>query len=74
MNDTSPDVEGFYRALLMDLAPEERLIRGALMFDAAREMILASLPAGLDTRELRRQLYERVYGEPLPVDFAFKTE
>jgi hypothetical protein len=69
MNDTSPEVEAFYFSLLMKLTPEERFIRGALMFDAAREMILASLPKDLSPAELRRRLYERIYGEPLPTDF-----
>ena len=70
MNDTPPEVEAFYRSLLMQLTPEERFIRGALMFDAAREMVLASFPEGLSDAEIRRRLYERIYGEPLPADFA----
>jgi hypothetical protein len=32
-------------------------------------MILASLPKDLSPAELRRRLYERLYGEPLPSDF-----
>lgn len=69
MDDTSPEVREFYRALLMQLSNEERFIRGALMFDAARAMVLASLPKDLSPEELRRQLYQRIYGEPLPADF-----
>jgi hypothetical protein len=37
------------------------------MFDAARAMTLASLPAGLSTEELKRQLFQRLYGQPLPI-------
>lgn len=70
MNDTSAEVDAFYRSLLMKLTPEERFVRGALMFDAAREMVLASLPKDLSPAELRRRLYERIYGEPLPPDFS----
>jgi len=50
----------------MALPGEERFVMGALMFDAAREMILASFPAGLSSMELRRRLYERLYGPPGP--------
>ena len=36
------------------------------MFDAAREMVIASLPSNLSPEDFRRALYERIYGEPLP--------
>lgn len=68
MDDTAPEVREIYRTMLMRLSGEERFVRGALMFDAAREMILASLPKNLDAAERRRLLYERIYGEPLPAD------
>jgi hypothetical protein len=38
---------------------------GALMFDAARKIVLASLPKDLPEEELKRRLFERIYGEPL---------
>ena len=44
---------------------EERFIMGALMFDAARDIILASLPKDLPEAELRSRLFERIYGTPL---------
>lgn len=69
MNDTSPEMQARYESMLMKLSNEERFIQGALMFDAAREMVLASLPKDLPPDELRRRLYERIYGEPLPADF-----
>lgn len=69
MDDTSPEMRELYRSMLMRLSGEERFIRGALMFDAARELVLASLPNDLPPDELRRRLYERIYGEPLPADF-----
>jgi hypothetical protein len=67
MDDTSPAIKELFQAKLMELSGEERFIRGTLMFDAARAMILASLPKDLDPAELRRRLYERIYGEPLTV-------
>lgn len=73
MNDTSPAMEALYQKLLSELTPEERVIRGASMFDSAREIILASLPPDLSDEERTRQLYERIYGEPLPADFFTRT-
>jgi len=69
MDDTAPEVKELYRALLMKLSGEERFIRGALMFDAVRDVVLASFPEGLTPAERRRRLYERMYGERLPPDF-----
>jgi hypothetical protein len=46
---------------------EERFVMGAQMFDAAREMILASLPRDLSGEALRQKLFERIYGYALPV-------
>ena len=50
----------------MARSAEERFLMGVRMFDAARAMALASLPAGLTAEELRRQLFQRLYGQPLP--------
>ncbi|MBV9865387.1 MAG: hypothetical protein JO316_08565 [Abitibacteriaceae bacterium] len=66
MDDTPPHIEKLMREKLMARSGEERFIMGALMFDAARTMILASLPPDLPEDELKRQLYQRIYGEPLP--------
>lgn len=40
------------------------------MFDAARRMVLASLPADLPEAERKRRLFERLYGEALPAQAA----
>lgn len=45
---------------------EERFLMGVRSFDAAREMAMASLPAGLSPEELKRQLFQRIYGQPFP--------
>ena len=41
-------------------------LNGVRRFDAARAMALASLPAGFLPEELKRQLFQRLYGQPLP--------
>jgi hypothetical protein len=67
MNDTSPEVERMVREMLMQRSGEERFLMGALMFDAAREMVIASLPTDLPPLEFKRRLFERIYGFPLEV-------
>jgi hypothetical protein len=66
MTDTPPEVEARYRALLLARSPAERVRMGARMFDAARAMVLASLPPGLSTAEARRYLFARLYPEVPP--------
>ena len=66
MTDTSPEVAEMVRARLMALSGAERFRMGVQMFDAARRMVLASLPAGLTEIERKRRLFERLYGKPLP--------
>ena len=66
MTDTSPEIAELVRQKLMAHSAEERFLMGVRMFDAARAMALASLPAGLSTEELKRQLFQRLYGQPLP--------
>ncbi|HEX4665227.1 MAG TPA: hypothetical protein VH207_01400 [Chthoniobacterales bacterium] len=66
MNDTSPEIAAKVREKLMALPNATRFIMGAGMFDAARTMIIASLPKDLTAKEWKRLLFERVYGEPLP--------
>jgi hypothetical protein len=62
MNDTSPEVEAMVRELMLRRTGEERFLMGALMFDAARELIIASLPSDLPPLEFKRRLFERIYG------------
>jgi hypothetical protein len=52
--------------MLMARSNDERFIMGARMFDAARQMLLASAPEDLSGADLKAWLYERTYGEPLP--------
>ena len=70
MTDTSPEVAEMVRARLMALSGAERFRMGAQMFDAARRMVLASLPTDLTESERKRQLFKRLYGESLPTQIA----
>ena len=62
MNDTSPEIAELVRQKLITRSGSERFVMGTRMFDAARTVVLASLPPGLSPDELKRQLYQRVYG------------
>ena len=66
MNDTSPEIAELVRQKLMARSGSERFVMGSRMFAAARTMVLASLPTGLSPDELKRQLYQRVYGLAAP--------
>jgi hypothetical protein len=66
MTDTSPEVAELVRARLMALSGAERFRMGSQMFDAARRMVLASLPADLTESERKHHLFERLYSETLP--------
>jgi hypothetical protein len=67
MNDTPPEVEQMVREMMRARSDEERFVMGALMFDAARELIIASLPGNLPPTEFKHRLFERLYGVPLEV-------
>ena len=66
MTDTPPEVAEMVRVRLMAMSGAERFRMGVEMFDAARRMVLASLPPGLTETERKRRLFNRIYGESLP--------
>ena len=66
MNDTAPEIAEQVQARLMTLSNATRFKMGAQMFDAARQVVIASLPKDLPEAELNRRLYERIYGQALP--------
>jgi hypothetical protein len=66
MTDTPPEIAEMVRQRLMARSGEERFMMGVRSFEAARDIVLASLPKGLSAEEQKRQLYQRIYGEPLP--------
>ncbi|MDQ3698983.1 MAG: hypothetical protein M3373_13330 [Gemmatimonadota bacterium] len=63
MKDTSAEVDRRFRELILARSPAERLRMGCRMFDAAREMVLASFPRNLSPDETRRRLFARLYPE-----------
>lgn len=66
MNDTTLEVAERVREMMMSRSGEERFVMGALMFDAARELIIASLPENLSASEFKQELFKRMYGYSLP--------
>lgn len=66
MNDTPPEIAELVRQKVMARTGAERFLMGVRMFDAARAVVLASLPADLAPLERKRRLFERVYGQPAP--------
>jgi hypothetical protein len=68
MNDTSPEIDALYFEMLMARSGGERMMMASRMFDAARDMILASLPPGLSDIEIKRALCQRLYGDEVDVD------
>ena len=60
--DTPHEVERLYRETLMKRSNQERFMMGIRMCDAARAMVLTSLPEGLSESEIRVQLFLRYYG------------
>ena len=67
VTDTPPEIAEMVRARLMARTGAERFRMGAEMFEAARRMVLASLPANLTETERKHRLFERLYGLPLPI-------
>jgi uncharacterized membrane protein len=66
MSDTAPEAAALMRELLMRRTGAERLVMATAMFDAARALVIASLPPDLPPAEFKRRLFERIYGFPLP--------
>jgi hypothetical protein len=66
MNDTPPEIAELVRERLMARTGSERFVMGTRMFDAARTVVLASFPPDLSPAELKRRLFERLYGQPAP--------
>ena len=69
MTDTPPEIAEMVRKRLMALSGAERFRMGSQSFDAARRMVLASLPPDLTETERKRLLFRRIYGQDLPVNF-----
>lgn len=63
MNDTDPQIAELVRQRLMERSGAERVMMASSMFETAKAMILASLPAGLTEIEIKGLLVERIYGD-----------
>jgi len=66
MNDTPPEIVEMVFRMLMERLGEKRFMMGSRSFDAARAMVLASLPPGLSEMKRKRLLFQRFYGERPP--------
>jgi hypothetical protein len=66
ISDTAPEIADLVHQRIMALSGGERFMMGVRSFEAARDMVIASLPADLSPEEFKRQLFQRIYGEPLP--------
>ena len=62
MNDTDPAIAKKFHELLMSRSGEERFMMGIRSFDAARAIVLSSIPRDLPPAELQHRLFERIYG------------
>lgn len=63
MQDTTPEFQRLVDERYRRLSPAERVCICTEMFDTARSLVEASLPAGLEPIERRRRISERFYGE-----------
>ena len=72
MDDTSPEIKELVRNRLLERSGTERVQMGSRMFDAARAMVLASLPSNLPEIERNVRLCERLYGSEVDID-AFRV-
>ena len=61
MNDTSLEIERTVHELMSKRSGVERMKMAAQMFDAARTLVIASIPPGISDVELKEKLCERFY-------------
>ena len=70
MTDTLPTVEAIYREMLMRRSPEERLLMGCSMFQAARSLLISSFPPGLTPVEMNKLLFLNTYAHDYPAEIS----
>ena len=71
MNDTSPEMERKYRALLLERSGAERLKMGCSMFATARALAVASIlekEPSASPASMREALFLRFYGADFSAD------
>lgn len=64
--DTSPEIAEMVRTRIMARSGSERFVMGVEMCNAARRMVLASLPASLNDAERKQHLFHRFQGDSIP--------
>ena len=72
MNDTAPDIAAYVDSRYAAMNPETRFLIGIRMFDAARELVEASIPEAIRGIDRRREICRRLY--PALVDDAYPSK
>ena len=75
MNDTSPEMDARYRAMLMQRSGEERLMMGCAMRETARALVEASIleqDPQATPEAVRKGLFLRFYGHEFDAESRAK--
>lgn len=65
MRDTSAEADRRVGELFAAMSGTQRVLMAAQMFETAQQIVLSSLPAGMDETSRRRELCRRFYGAEL---------
>lgn len=65
MTDTKPQISRMMTDMMMRKSGVERLRMGLSMFDMAKRLVIASLPASSNNSETRKLLFLRFYQDCL---------
>ena len=66
MNDTNDKVAAMVAARHAAMSAEERVRAASSMYDAARQIVEASIPQSVQGAERRYQVLKRFYGDEVP--------
>jgi len=62
VTDTEPEIARKFYEMIMTRSGEERFMMGIRSFEAARVIVMASLPLNLSEHDFKHRLFERFYG------------
>jgi hypothetical protein len=62
VNDTPREIEHKLMEMVLSRSGEERFISGIQSFEAARAIVISSLPKHLSEEELKHCMFKRIYG------------
>lgn len=68
MHDTTDHIRELQDAIVQRMAPSERLIAAAGMYETVRVMVLASLPRDVSLAERVEAFLERMYGDEIAAE------